>query len=85
MRSDTDGLPTIYPSLQYRDCAAAIGWLIGTLGFTRHLVVPGRYGRIDHAELRFGNGLVMPELGSRRRLGLAGHATRRGEYFVGRQ
>jgi uncharacterized glyoxalase superfamily protein PhnB len=53
------GLPTIYPGLVYRDCPAAIDWLTRVLGFTRHLVVNGRAGRIDHAELRFGNGLVM--------------------------
>jgi uncharacterized glyoxalase superfamily protein PhnB len=52
-------LPTIYPSMQYRDCSAAIDWLTSVLGFTPHLIVPGRAGRIDHAELRFGNGLVM--------------------------
>src|SRR5262245_3770496 len=56
----TDGhLPTIYPSMQYRDCPAAIEWLTSVLGLTRHLVVPGAGGRIDHAELRFRNGLVM--------------------------
>jgi uncharacterized glyoxalase superfamily protein PhnB len=52
-------LPTVYPSLQYRNCPAAIDWLIRTLGLTRHLVVSGPSGRIDQAELRFGNGLVM--------------------------
>jgi uncharacterized glyoxalase superfamily protein PhnB len=52
-------LPTIYPSMQYRDCSAAIDWLTRVLGFKPHLIVPGRAGRIDHAELRFGNGLVM--------------------------
>lgn len=52
-------LPTIYPSLQYRDCPAAIDWLIRVLGFTRHMVVSAVSGRIDQAELRFGNGMVM--------------------------
>lgn len=52
-------LPTIYPGLQYRDCPAAIEWLTNVLGFTRHLVVIGESGHIEHAELRFGNGLVM--------------------------
>jgi uncharacterized glyoxalase superfamily protein PhnB len=52
-------LPTIYPSLQYRDCPAAIDWLTKVLGLTRHLVVAGAGGRIDHAELRFRNGLIM--------------------------
>ena len=54
-----ESLPTIYPSLQYRDCPAAIDWLTTVLGLTRHLVVSGAQGRIDHAELRFRNGLVM--------------------------
>jgi len=52
-------LPTIYPNLVYRDCPAAIEWLTRVLGFTRHLVVPGETGYVVHAELRFGNGLVM--------------------------
>jgi uncharacterized glyoxalase superfamily protein PhnB len=52
-------LPTVYPGVQYRNCPAAIDWLISILGFTRHLVVSGKAGRIEHAELRFGNGLVM--------------------------
>ena len=52
-------LPTIYPGLQYRDCQAAINWMTNVLGFTRHLVVTGKAGQIEHAELRFGNGLVM--------------------------
>jgi uncharacterized glyoxalase superfamily protein PhnB len=59
LTSADDCLPTIYPSQQYRDCSAAIDWLVGTLGFTRHLLITGKSGRIDHAELRFGNGLVM--------------------------
>jgi len=56
---DASSLPTIYPNLVYRDCPAAIEWLTGVLGFTRHLVVLGAPGQVIHAELRFGNGLVM--------------------------
>ncbi len=52
-------LPSIYPSQQYRDCPAAIAWLVNVLGFTHHLVVRGERDQIVHAELRFGNGLVM--------------------------
>lgn len=58
MNADTD-LPTVYPSFHYQDCRAAIDWLVGVLELTPHLVVPGTDGRIDHAELRFRNGLVM--------------------------
>jgi uncharacterized glyoxalase superfamily protein PhnB len=57
--TNIENLPTIYPGLQYRDCPAAIDWLMRTLGFTRHMVASGGAGRIEHAELRFGNGLVM--------------------------
>lgn len=58
MRPDP-ALPTIYPSLVYRNCTAAIDWLTNVLGFTRHLLVPGAAGNVIHCELRFGNGLVM--------------------------
>ena len=52
------------PAIRYRDAAAAIDWLCEAFGFERHLVVPGEGGAIDHAQLVFGNGMVM--LGSAR-------------------
>jgi uncharacterized glyoxalase superfamily protein PhnB len=52
------------PTLRYRDAKAAINWLCRAFGFARHLVVPGPGGSIAHAELSFGNGMVM--LGSSR-------------------
>ena len=55
---------TIIPTLSYRDAAAAVDWLCAAFGFERHLVVPGEGGAIDHAQLAFGNGMVM--LGSAR-------------------
>ena len=55
---------TIIPSLSYRDAPAAIDWLCKAFGFERHLVVPGEAGTIDHAQLVFGNGMIM--LGSAR-------------------
>ena len=51
------------PAIRYRDAAAAIDWLCEAFGFERHLVVPGEGGTIAHAQLAFGNGMVM--LGSR--------------------
>jgi uncharacterized glyoxalase superfamily protein PhnB len=54
-----EGLPTIYPSLRYRDASAAIEWLCEAFGFERHMVVPGPDGTIAHAELSFGAGMVM--------------------------
>jgi uncharacterized glyoxalase superfamily protein PhnB len=50
---------TVTPCLQYRDAPAAIEWLCRTFGFEKHLVVPGENGTILHAQLSFGNGMVM--------------------------
>ena len=55
---------TIIPGLRYRDTPAAIEWLCEAFGFEKHLVVPGEAGTIDHAQLVFGNGMIM--LGSAR-------------------
>jgi len=55
---------TVIPTLRYNDAAAAIDWLCDAFGFEKHLVVPGEDGTIAHAQLVFGNGMVM--LGSAR-------------------
>ena len=55
---------TVIPTMRYNDAAAAIAWLCEAFGFVRHLVVPGDDGTIVHAQLVFGNGMVM--LGSAR-------------------
>ncbi|HEU0017979.1 MAG TPA: VOC family protein [Methyloceanibacter sp.] len=49
----------IVPALRYRDAAAAIDWLCGAFGFARKMVVPGDGGRVAHAELTLGNGMIM--------------------------
>jgi uncharacterized glyoxalase superfamily protein PhnB len=50
---------TIIPTLQYNDAAAAVEWLCRAFGFEQHLVVPGDNGTVLHAELTFGNGMIM--------------------------
>jgi uncharacterized glyoxalase superfamily protein PhnB len=50
---------TVIPALRYRDAPAAIEWLCRAFGFEKHLVVPGEAATIAHAELRFGNGMIM--------------------------
>ena len=50
---------TIIPTLRYRDAPAAIDWLCKAFGFEPHLVVPGQGGRIAHAQLVRGNGMIM--------------------------
>jgi uncharacterized glyoxalase superfamily protein PhnB len=50
---------TVIPTLRYSDARAAIEWLCEAFGFEKHLVVPGDGGTIAHAQLVFGNGMVM--------------------------
>ena len=54
----------VIPALRYRDAPAAIEWLCRAFGFEKVLVVPGEDGTIAHAQLVFGNGMIM--LGSAR-------------------
>lgn len=49
----------IIPSMRYRNAPAAIEWLCKAFGFEQHLVVPGENGTIAHAQLTFGNGMIM--------------------------
>jgi uncharacterized glyoxalase superfamily protein PhnB len=58
---------TVIPCLSYRDAPAAIAWLCTVFGFEKQLVVPGDNDTIAHAQLSFGNGMVM--LGSANRPG----------------
>lgn len=50
---------TIIPVLRYRDAPAAIEWLCKAFGFEKHLVVPDEDGSVAHAQLCFGNGMIM--------------------------
>lgn len=50
---------TVIPALRYRDAKAAIEWLGRAFGFEAQLVVPGEGSQIVHAQLRFGNGMIM--------------------------
>ena len=52
-------LSTVVPCLRYRDAHAAIKWLCDTFGFTPQLVVPNDDATVAHAQLTFGNGMIM--------------------------
>ena len=41
------------------DAPAAIEWLCKAFGFEQHMIVPGDNGGIAHAQLVFGNGMIM--------------------------
>jgi uncharacterized glyoxalase superfamily protein PhnB len=51
--------PTVFPTLSYDDAPGAIDFLVDAFGAERHAVYAGDDGRIRHAELRLGTGLVM--------------------------
>jgi uncharacterized glyoxalase superfamily protein PhnB len=55
---------TLSAAMSYRDAPAAIEWLCNALGFEKKAVYPEPGGLIAHAELTFGNGMLM--LGSKR-------------------
>ena len=50
---------TFVSCLRYRNAPAAIEWLCDSFGFERQLVVPGPDNTIAHAQLTFGNGMIM--------------------------
>ncbi|MBT2442351.1 VOC family protein [Streptomyces sp. ISL-36] len=57
------GAPHICPTLRYDDAKAAIKLLTEAFGFTGTAVYEGEDGLVLHAELSYGNGMVM--LGSK--------------------
>ena len=50
---------TVIPCVTYDDAPAAIEWLCDHFGFTTHSVYEDNEGRVMHAELSFGNGMLM--------------------------
>ncbi|MEU6808597.1 VOC family protein [Streptomyces sp. NPDC046831] len=72
--ADTDGRPSIYPTLLYADAKAAVRQLTEAFGFTELSVYEGEDGLVQHAELVLGNGAVM--IGSKGRGGRFDEAMR---------
>jgi uncharacterized glyoxalase superfamily protein PhnB len=62
-------ISTVIPSLRYRDAVAAIDWLERAFGFEKNAVYMGPNNTVAHAQLTFGNGMVM-----------LGSASNEGEY-----
>jgi uncharacterized glyoxalase superfamily protein PhnB len=50
---------TIIPSLRYRNALSAIDWLCSAFGFEKQAVYSGDDGIVHHAQLTFGNGMIM--------------------------
>jgi uncharacterized glyoxalase superfamily protein PhnB len=49
----------IIPCLRYRDAPSAIEWLCEVFGFKKQVVFPHPDGTIAHAQLTFGNSMIM--------------------------
>lgn len=62
----------LYPCLRYRDAAAALEWLERAFGFERVAAYDGPDGTIAHAEVRWGDSMVM--FGTARDDGFGDHA-----------
>ena len=56
--------PEIIPCMSYHDANAMIAWLCKAFGFAEKVVYRGPDNGVAHAELTFGNGMIM--LGSAR-------------------
>jgi uncharacterized glyoxalase superfamily protein PhnB len=52
-------ISTVIPALRYRDAVVAIEWLCRALGFEKRVVYMADEKTVGHAELTFGNGMVM--------------------------
>ena len=49
----------VIPGMRYRNALAAIEWLVRAFGFEKKAVYMGERDVVMHAELTFGNGMVM--------------------------
>lgn len=50
---------TMYPVLRYRDAEAALTWLKDAFGFEENVVYRDDEGKIAHAQLKLGGGMIM--------------------------
>jgi uncharacterized glyoxalase superfamily protein PhnB len=51
----------IIPTMRYKNARTAIDWLCNAFGFEKHLIVEGENNTIAHAQLTFGNSMIMLE------------------------
>ncbi|MFA6229500.1 MAG: VOC family protein [Rhodanobacter sp.] len=59
MTTATSSGSTIIPCLRYRDARAAISWPSKAFGFAQQAVYENEQGRVEHAQLTWGSGMIM--------------------------
>ena len=72
-----DEYPGVIPMLSYENCVAALEWLSRTFGFRERNRMAAPDGRIGHAEMETGEGVIMLASGP---AGYESPATRREKY-----
>lgn len=50
---------SVIPTMKYKNATAAVNWLSLAFGFKKKVVYPDGNGGIAHAQLTFGNGMIM--------------------------
>ena len=50
---------SIIPTMRYKNARTAIDWLCEAFGFEKHLIVEGGNNTIAHAQLTYGNSMIM--------------------------
>jgi uncharacterized glyoxalase superfamily protein PhnB len=63
--------PNLFPALRFRDEFRAMDWLERTFGFARHAVYTDDTGKLVHAELKLGPGILMMGSGPEDTLGFS--------------
>lgn len=53
------GRPNIFPALKYQDAPRAIEFLVKAFGFEKQVVYDGEPGKVAHAQMKIGPGVVM--------------------------
>lgn len=51
--------PDVIPMIAYEDGPAALGWLARAFGFRERTRMTDKQGRLSHAEMEAGNGVIM--------------------------
>lgn len=54
-----EGYPSVMPYLHYEDSSAALEFLVRAFGFTEKVRMTDDQGRVTHAEVQIGDGVVM--------------------------
>jgi PhnB protein len=54
-----DDFPRVTPYLLYEDLPNTVDWLINAFGFSERFRMPDADGKLTHAELQLGDGVVM--------------------------